>query len=99
MILMVPYRIRIAPLKPLLLLIFSLFEKRRSPQLGPQSYFAENISDFEPGDCNDELPRCQHPRIVLCDDVVHLLHQIQTFEYQMRGSFLKVTNAEEIIFV
>jgi len=96
---MVPYRIRIHTIKPLLLQHFPLFEKRRSPQLGPQSYFAENISNFEPGDCNDELPRCQHPRIVLCDDVVHLLHQIQTFEYQMRGSFLKVTNAEEIIFV
>lgn len=41
---MVPYRIRIASLKPLLLLIFSLFEKRRSPQLGPQTHFAGIVS-------------------------------------------------------
>lgn len=96
---MVPYRIRTHTIKPLLLKNFSLFEKRRSPQLGPQSYFAKNICDFEPGDCNDELPRCQHPRIVLCDDVVHLFYELRTLECQMCSSFLKVTNAEEIIFV
>ncbi len=44
---MVPYRIRIDDLFPLLLLVFYLFEKRRSPQLGPQAHFAENLSDFE----------------------------------------------------
>lgn len=36
---------------------------------------------------------------MLCDDVVHLLHQIQPFEYQMRGYLLKITNTEENIFV
>lgn len=42
-----PYRIRIDAFYPLLLLVFSSFEKRRSPQLGPQTHFAENLSDFE----------------------------------------------------
>lgn len=44
------YRIRIEAFHPLLIMDFSLFEKRRGLQLGPQSYFVENISDFEPGD-------------------------------------------------
>ncbi|CAI1540993.1 Uncharacterised protein [Serratia fonticola] len=39
-----PYRIRTALLKPLLLLVFSLFEKHRSPQLGPQTFFAGIVS-------------------------------------------------------
>lgn len=41
-----PYRIRIQTLNLLLLQNFSLFEKRGGPQLGPQAYFAENISYF-----------------------------------------------------
>ncbi len=33
------------------------------------------------------------------NDVVHMLNQPKAFESQMRGSLLKVTNAEELILV
>lgn len=36
---------------------------------------------------------------MLRDNVVHTLNQLKAFEGQVRGAFLIVTNAEELIFV
>ena len=49
---LVPYRIRSTTLYTLLPLVFLVFEKRRGPQLGPQTCFAENINVFESGHCS-----------------------------------------------
>lgn len=81
-----PCRIRIQTTFPLLLHHFSLFEKHRGPRLGPQTHFAENISDFEPVDCNDELQRSQHPRILLGKDATHLSYKSQVIGCQRCSS-------------
>lgn len=94
-----PYRIRIKATYPLLLQHFYLFEKRRSPQLGPQSFFAENISGFESGNCNDELPYCQHPRKMLSNDVIQFINQFWSPESDMHSAFLKVFDCKHLILV
>lgn len=43
--------------------------------------------------------RCQHPRIVLRHDIIHLFCQFTTLKSDVRGSFLEVTYTEQIIFV
>ena len=39
----------------------------------------------------------QHPRVVLRDDIVHLLYQIHTLKRDMTTALLEKANSEEII--
>lgn len=71
--------------------------KTQEPQLGPQSYFAEKTNDFESDDYNCKSLCCQHPRIVLRYDVVHLIYQIHTLKRDMTTTLLEKANSEEII--
>lgn len=43
--------------------------------------------------------RCQHPRIVLRHDIIHLFCQVDPFKSDVRCSLPEVTDTEEIIFV